>query len=86
VYQLQNTSPDISLGNHTFLRGGYTIERRLAVTYDQWYVSLGYRFDVKEGLPEYLGPRGTPDRQPAQLERAHADQPAGDVLKHLYSA
>jgi hypothetical protein len=43
-----DTSLDTNLGRHTFIQSGYTIERGVALTYDQWYVSLGYRFDVRE--------------------------------------
>ena len=43
-----DTSIDTNLGKRTFLQSGYTIERGLALTYDQWYISLGYRFDVRE--------------------------------------
>lgn len=42
-----DTSFDTNLGRHTFLQSGYTIERGAQLNYDQWYVSLGYRFDVK---------------------------------------
>jgi len=30
-----------------FLQSGYTIERGAQLNYDQWYVSLGYRFDAR---------------------------------------
>jgi hypothetical protein len=43
-----DTSFDTNLGSHTFLQTGYTIEHGTQLNYDQWYVSLGYRFDVKE--------------------------------------
>ncbi len=42
-----NTSFDTNLGRHTFLQSGYTIQRGDALNYNQWYMSLGYRFDVK---------------------------------------
>ncbi len=42
-----DTSFDTNLGSHSFLQSGYTIERGAQLNYDQWYVSLGYRFDVR---------------------------------------
>jgi hypothetical protein len=42
-----DTSFDTNLGRHTFLQSGYTIERGAQLNYNQWYLSLGYRFDVK---------------------------------------
>ena len=42
-----DTSFDTNLGRHTFLQSGYTIQRGDALNYNQWYMSLGYRFDVK---------------------------------------
>jgi AMIN domain len=42
-----NTSFDTNLGSHTFLQSGYTISRGEQLNYNQWYLSLGYRFDVK---------------------------------------
>jgi hypothetical protein len=42
-----DTSFDTNLGSHTFLQSGYTIERGAQLNYDQWYLSLGYRFDVR---------------------------------------
>ncbi len=42
-----NTSFDTNLGSHTFLQSGYTVSRGEQLNYNQWYLSLGYRFDVK---------------------------------------
>jgi hypothetical protein len=42
-----DTSFDTNLTRHSFLQSGYTIERGAQLNYDQWYVSLGYRFDVR---------------------------------------
>jgi hypothetical protein len=42
-----DTSFDTNFGRHTFLQSGYTFERGAQLNYDQWYLSLGYRFDVK---------------------------------------
>jgi hypothetical protein len=42
-----DTSFDTTLGSHTFLQSGYTIERGAQLNYSQWYLSLGYRFDLK---------------------------------------
>jgi len=41
------TSFDTNFGSHSFLQSGYTIERGAQLNYDQWYVSLGYRFDAR---------------------------------------
>ena len=42
-----DTSLDTNLGSHSFIQSGYTIQRGAQLNYDQWYVSLGYRFDVR---------------------------------------
>jgi hypothetical protein len=42
-----DTSFDTNLGSHSYIQSGYTIERGAQLNYDQWYVSLGYRFDVR---------------------------------------
>jgi hypothetical protein len=42
-----DTSFDTNLGSHTFLQSGYTVERGAQLNYNQWYLSLGYRFDVR---------------------------------------
>ena len=42
-----DTSFDTNLSTHTYIQSGYTIERGNQLNYDQWYVSLGYRFDVR---------------------------------------
>jgi hypothetical protein len=38
---------DANLSAHTFLQSGYTIERGAQLNYNQWHLSLGYRFDAK---------------------------------------
>jgi hypothetical protein len=40
-----DTSFDTNLTRHTFFQSGYTISRGSQLSYDQWYMSLGYRFD-----------------------------------------
>jgi len=40
-----DTSFDTNLTRHTFFQTGYTISRGTQLSYDQWYMSLGYRFD-----------------------------------------
>jgi hypothetical protein len=40
-----DTSFDTNLTRHTFFQSGYTISRGSQLNYDQWYMSLGYRFD-----------------------------------------
>ena len=42
-----DTSLDMNLTNHTFFQSGYTVVRGAQLDYDQWYMSLGYRFDSK---------------------------------------
>jgi hypothetical protein len=42
-----NTLVDISLGPRYFLEGGYTLQRGGFQNIDQWFTSLGYRFDSK---------------------------------------
>ncbi len=58
-----DTSIDTNLSKRTFLQSGYTIERGLALTYDQWYLSLGYRFDVREKAVESTAPRENPPQR-----------------------
>ena len=41
-----DTSFDTNLTNHTYFQTGYTISRGGQLSYDQWYMSLGYRFDA----------------------------------------
>jgi hypothetical protein len=43
-----DTSFDTNLWGRSFLQSGYTISRGVQLNYDQWYVSLGYRFDVRD--------------------------------------
>jgi hypothetical protein len=38
---------DASLGTHFFLQGGVTLQRGDMQAYDQWFMSLGYRFDSR---------------------------------------
>jgi hypothetical protein len=40
-----NMSLDTDFGGHYFVMGGWSINRGLVQNYDQWYVTLGYRFD-----------------------------------------
>jgi len=42
-----DSSFDTNLSAHTFLQSGYTIERGAQMNYNQWHLSLGYRFDMK---------------------------------------
>jgi hypothetical protein len=42
-----DSSFDTNLGRHTFLQSGITFERGARLNYEQWYTSLGYRFDIK---------------------------------------
>ena len=40
-------SLDMNLANHTFFQSGYTVVRGAQMNYNQWYTSIGYRFDSK---------------------------------------
>ena len=42
-----DTSFDTNLSLYTYIQSGYTISRGNQLSYDQWYMSLGYRFDVR---------------------------------------
>ncbi len=42
-----DTSFDTNLGRHSFLQSGYTVARGSQLNYSQWYLSLGYRFNMK---------------------------------------
>lgn len=39
----------IFLGRHYFLQGGYTVQRGAQFNYDQWLMTLGFRFDNRKG-------------------------------------
>ncbi len=39
----------VFLGRHYFLQGGYTIQRGAQFNYDQWLMTLGFRFDNRKG-------------------------------------
>jgi hypothetical protein len=45
-----DSSFDTNLGGRTFLQSGYTIERGAQLNYEQWHLSLGYRFDMKGSI------------------------------------
>ncbi len=38
---------EMNIGTHYFLQGGYTVSRGVSQDYDQWLLSLGYRFDTR---------------------------------------
>jgi hypothetical protein len=40
-----NASLNTQVGAHYFFAGGYNLQRGLVESYDQWYFTLGYRFD-----------------------------------------
>jgi hypothetical protein len=40
-----NTMLDTNLGKHYFFTGGFTVDRGVLLDYNQWYLTLGYRFD-----------------------------------------
>jgi hypothetical protein len=40
-----NSIVDANLAAHYFLEGGYTLQQGGVLNYDQWFVSMGYRFD-----------------------------------------
>jgi hypothetical protein len=42
-----DTSFDTNLGSRTYLQSGITVERGVQLNYNQWYLSLGYRLNVK---------------------------------------
>jgi hypothetical protein len=42
------TNLEAPLGAHFFLQGGWTISRGLSQDYDQWFSTLGYRFDNRK--------------------------------------
>jgi hypothetical protein len=47
ISRFVDTSMDMNLFLGTFLQSGYTLVRGDAANYNQWYLSLGYRFDSK---------------------------------------
>jgi AMIN domain len=48
-----DTSFDTNITGHSYLQSGYTINRGSQLNYDQWYISLGYRFDVRQPAKEH---------------------------------
>ena len=42
-----DTSLHTNIGRHSFVQSGITLEHGAQLNYQQWYLSLGYRFDVK---------------------------------------
>jgi hypothetical protein len=50
-----DSSLDMNLSSHTYLQSGYTVVRGAQASYNQWFMSLGYRFDArpeKKALPK----------------------------------
>jgi len=50
-----DSSLDMNLSSHTYLQSGYTVVRGAQASYNQWFTSLGYRFDAhpeKRALPK----------------------------------
>ncbi|HEV2116804.1 MAG TPA: AMIN domain-containing protein [Terriglobales bacterium] len=45
-----NTTLETQIGAHYFFAGGYNLQRGLVQNYDQWYFTLGYRFDSRSKL------------------------------------
>ena len=45
-----NTSLETQIGAHYFFAGGYNLQRGLVQNYDQWYFTLGYRFDNRSKI------------------------------------
>jgi hypothetical protein len=40
---------EMNMGAHYFIQGGFTVNRGLTQSYDQWLFSMGYRFDSRRG-------------------------------------
>jgi hypothetical protein len=38
---------EMNMGAHYFLQGGFTVSRGVTQDYDQWLMTLGYRFDSR---------------------------------------
>ena len=45
-----DTSFDMNLWGKSFVQSGYTFVRGDQMNYNQWYISLGYRFDERPGV------------------------------------
>lgn len=43
-----NLNAETNLGRHYFVQGGFTVNRGQSLSYDQWSIILGYRFDSKQ--------------------------------------
>lgn len=46
-YRFLNANVETTFGPHYFLQGGFTVNRG-SLSYDQWSVTMGWRFDSKE--------------------------------------
>ena len=44
-----NGTLEMTLGEHYFVQGGGTISRGTSMSYDQWLLTFGYRFDNRHG-------------------------------------
>jgi hypothetical protein len=42
------TNMDVNLGRHYFVQGAFTVEQGEVMNYQQWFTTLGYRFDTRE--------------------------------------
>src|SRR5580765_472146 len=43
---------EMNMGAHYFIQGGFTVNRGLTQSYDQWLFSIGYRFDSRRAKAE----------------------------------
>ena len=69
---------EMNLGSHYFMQGGFTVNRGLTQSYDQWLFSIGYRFDLEGARLNEVAPcvqylrRQTPRaRHPAVCHQPH---------------
>jgi hypothetical protein len=51
------TSMDVNMGKHSFLQSGYTLVNGSDLTYRQWYLSWGFRFDHADADHHVAGPQ-----------------------------
>jgi hypothetical protein len=58
-----DSSLDMNLGKHSYFQSGFTNVRGTQASYNQWYMSLGYRFD------------GNPSRKLVKDDSMHSATP-----------
>jgi hypothetical protein len=46
-YRLLGSTVDLNFGGHYFMESGFNLQRSPQQNFDQWLMTMGYRFDTK---------------------------------------